>query len=188
MPEEVRLQLPLSPLVWFDRIERHEANILLVEWGHKMGPISRQVDSETCHVLVAGGAPVALTSASTLIREHVGGGLSHLTRENTVELSRLCAARSGLCRVALRLWREFVFPGLGFPVAISYQDADLHNGATYRFDGWARVGFSHSGTGHQAKEVRSGLATAGARQKGRDKWIWQWPPKLPLDTGPGAGS
>lgn len=172
------LQRPIEPLVWFDRIDRSEANLLLAKWGHKMGPIARQVDSEICHVLIGSGEPVALTAASTLIREHVGGGLMHLTRENTIELSRLCAARPGLCRIALRIWREFVFPGIGFPVAISYQDADLHNGATYRFDGWRRVGFSHSGTGHQAKEVRQGLAESGPRMKGRDKWIWQWPPEV----------
>ena len=179
MSEPAKIQLPLEPLVWFDRIDRREANQLLIEWQHKMGPIKRQVDSEVCHVLIASGAPVALTAASTLIRENVGGGLGHLTRENTIELSRLCASRSGLCRIALRIWREFVFPGLGFPSAISYQDADLHSGATYRFDGWQRVGFSHSGTGHQPPEVRSGRAAAGERKKGRDKWIWRWPPELP---------
>jgi antitoxin VapB len=88
-----------------------------------------------------------------------------MTRENTIELSRLCAARAGLCRVALRLWREFVFPTLGYQYAVSYQDADLHNGNTYRFDGWERVGYSHSGT-----DTRSG-------RSGRDKYAWAWPPR-----------
>jgi hypothetical protein len=100
--------------------------------------------------------------AASLIRECVGGGLGQLTRANTIELARLCAVRPGLCRVALRLWREFVFPRMGYEVAISYQDADLHNGNTYRFDGWTREAFSHSGT-----DKRSG-------RKGRNKWIWVW--------------
>ena len=87
-----------------------------------------------------------------------------LVRDNTIELARLCATRSGLCRVALRLWREFVFPTLGYQVAVSYQDADLHNGSTYRFDGWRRVGFSRGGSVDQ----RTGRV-------GRNKWIWVWP-------------
>lgn len=90
------------------------------------------------------------------------GGLHHLTRENTCELSRLCAERPHLCRVALRLWREFVFPQLGYRYVISYQDADMHSGNTYRFDGWKRAGFSSSGT-----DTRSG-------RRGRRKWIWVW--------------
>ena len=92
----------------------------------------------------------------------VGGGLKYLTRENSIELSWLCAARSGLCRVALRLWREFAFPSLGVRFAVSYQDADLHKGHTYRFDGWTRRAYSRSGT-----DTRSG-------RPGRNKYVWVW--------------
>lgn len=46
---------------------------------------------------------------------------------------------------------------------MSYQDADLHNGHTYRFDGWERVGYSHSGN-----DYRTG-------RRGRRKWVWLWP-------------
>lgn len=93
-----------------------------------------------------------------------GGGLGHLNRSNCLELSRLCADRPRICRVALRLWDEFVFPGLGVPIVISYQDADLHSGATYRFDGWERVGFARAG----GDDSRSG-------RKARNKHIWAWP-------------
>ena len=103
-----------------------------------------------------------MTTTAHLICKCVGGGMRHLTRENTIELARLCAVRPGLCRVALRLWREGVFPLLGYQTAISYQDADLHNGNTYRFDGWQRIAYSRSGT-----DTRSG-------RKGRNKWIWLW--------------
>lgn len=130
-----------------------------------MGPLHRGNQGAVCHALTAHGVPVAVTTASNLISPVVGGGCSWLTRENTIELSRLCAARAGLCRVALRLWREFVFPALGYPFAISYQDADLHNGNTYRFDGWKRIGRSKSGV-----DTRSG-------RKGRDKIIWLWQQK-----------
>lgn len=152
----------MFPLVTFDEIGLGEANVLLAAWGHKMGPLERGNSSGTHYALSHHGQPVALAMMSTLIRECVGGGLGHLTRENACELSRLCAVRPHLCRVALRLWREFVFPALGYQHAISYQDADMHNGNTYRFDGWKRMGYSHSGT-----YSRSGRA-------GRNKWIWVW--------------
>jgi hypothetical protein len=64
----------------------------------------------------------------------------------------------------LRMWRELVFPALPQAFAISYQDADLHNGNTYRFDGWLRLRFSRAG----GIDRRSG-------KKGRNKWIWGWP-------------
>src|SRR5688572_8678931 len=98
-----------------------------------MGPLHRPMYGDICHVLVANREPVAVTIASTVIRETVGGGSAELTRETAIELSRLCAARPHICRVALRLWREFVFPALDRAHAVSYQDADQHNGNTYRF-------------------------------------------------------
>jgi antitoxin VapB len=161
--------MSLFPVVSFDRIELGEANVLLTRWGHRMGMMERPEYADTPHfALFHAHEPVAVAMASTLVRDHVGGGLGHLTRENAVELSRLCASRPGLCRVALRLWREFVLPQLA-PAAISYQDADLHNGNTYRFDGWARAGFSSSGT-----DQRTG-------REGRRKWIWVYPPSAVKD-------
>lgn len=155
----------MFPLATFDAISLHEANRLLQSWGHRMGALERGNSAALhCHALLVAGKPVGLACTSSLIREHVGGGLAHLTRANAIELSRLCAAEPWACRVVLRLWRELVFPGLGAAVAISYQDADLHTGNTYRFDGWRRAGFSHSG-----KDSRTG-------RQGRNKYIWVWPP------------
>lgn len=159
----------LFPPVTFEPISLAEANSCLVKWGHKMGPLERGNQGAECYALTHERRPVAVATASSLIRERVGGGLGFLTRENCMELSRLCAERKSLCRVALRLWREFVFPSLGAPYAISYQDADLHNGNTYRFDGWQRAAYSSSGT-----DSRSG-------KQGRKKWIWVWPP-LPANA------
>ena len=139
------------------------ANNCLRAWGHKMGALERGNESGVHYALMHEGRPVAVAMTSGLIRECVGGGNRHLTRENCMELSRLCAERPGLCRVALRLWREFVFPKLGVENAISYQDADMHNGNTYRFDGWKRIGdIARSGT-----DQRSG-------RNGRNKWVWHW--------------
>lgn len=153
----------MMPIYAFEPIKRADANALLVRWGHRMGALNRPVfESEVHCVLIEHGEPVAVAMTAGLVREHVGGGNTHMTRENTIELARLCAARTGLCRVALRLWREGVFPMTGKRFAVSYQDADMHSGATYRFDGWKRIGFSASGV-----DQRTG-------RKGRRKWIWSW--------------
>lgn len=132
----------LPPIAAFEECALDDANKLLVQWGHRMGPINRGEDDHYGptgqYVLLAHGSPIAVATHSTLIRSYAGGGLDFITRANGIELSRLCAARPGICRVMLRLWREFVFPLLDRRYAISYQDADLHNGNTYRFDGWRR--------------------------------------------------
>lgn len=154
----------IHPLVWVDAITLAEANECLERWCHKMGPLRRGNQSGWCHGLMHEDRIVAVTTASTLITPAVGNGLGYMTRDNTVELSRLCAERPGLCRVMLRLWREFVFPALGYMWAISYQDAKLHSGKTYRFDGWKR----HSVLAHSGRDTRSGRI-------GRYKWVWIWP-------------
>ena len=156
-----RVQVDAFPPVTFTEVNPLVANECLLAWGHKMGPLERGNNGNAHYALLHHGRPVALASHSTLIREAVGGdhGLP-LSRENCLELSRLCAERPGLCRVVLRIWREFVFPTLGYQYAISYQDADLHTGNTYRFDGWRRISYSRS-----CVDQRSG-------RRGRNKWVW----------------
>lgn len=173
----LHLSQPLLPLAWFDRIDLATANELLIRWQHVIGPINRPMNGtpitgggDFAHALVVEGNPVALTVTSSLISENVAGH-PELTRDNTIELSRLCSARPGLCRVALRMWREIVFAAMPSPHAISYQDADIHTGNTYRFDGWRRIAYSRSGT-----DRRSG-------KTGRKKWIWFWS-KLPKSEWP----
>jgi hypothetical protein len=151
--------MTLLPLVSFEPISRAELNARLVAWSHAMGPCTRPAEHWS-HGLRYEGELVAVVGADTLIREQVAG----LSRAEAVELSRLCAAAPGLCRVALRLWREFVFRPLarerGWTWAVSYQDEGLHTGATYRFDGWVKLARSRSGT-----DQRSG-------RRGRTKTIW----------------
>lgn len=157
--------LSFSPIAAFQECDLDVANTYLIRWDHKMGPLKRPKGGDPgCHILLFEGEPVAVTTTSTLIREGVGGGLRNvLTRQNTIELSRLCAIQPGLCRIMLRMWREFVFPSLAYEYAISYQDRELHTGDTYRFDGWVKVRPSRAG----GKDQRSG-------REGRDKWIWVW--------------
>lgn len=151
----------VPPLVSFEQIRLDTANSRLSAWEHKMGPLHRGNQDATCHGLFHGSELVAVTTVSTLISAYTASGV--LTRGDCCELSRLCAARPGLCRVALRLWREFVLPGLPWQRALSYQDSDLHSGNTYRFDGWQRLCRSRSGP-----DTRSG-------RPGRNKWIWIYP-------------
>lgn len=156
--------MTMFPLVHFDAIDLRDCNRLLSKWGHSIGPINRPIGMALSHALYHEGQPVAVTVTSSLIRECVAGR-ADLGRHNTCELSRLCASRPDLCRVTLRLWREFVWSPMRerFPHAISYQDADRHTGNVYRFDGWENIGKSSSGT-----DQRSG-------RKGRNKVIWHWP-------------
>lgn len=153
----------LFPLVTFDAISRGELNACLVAWGHKMGPCERATAGWS-HGLQFEGELVAVVATDTLIRETCAG----FGRSQAVELSRLCSCSPALTRVALRLWREFVFCRLcvssGYRWAVSYQCEALHTGNTYRFDGWIPVGRSSSGTDPRGN------------RKGRRKTIWAWSP------------
>lgn len=147
----------IDPLISFDSIGREELNWCLEKWGHRMGAMNRPTPG-LAHGLRHNGRLVAVTSTDHLMAAAVKG----LSRSDAIELSRVCAERPDLCRVAVRLWREFVFPAMGRAWAISYQDAVIHGGNLYRFDGWVRLGFSRSG-----KDTRSG-------RPGRAKYVWAW--------------
>lgn len=158
----------LFGMVSFSPVDLAEANVMLEMWGHKMGGLHRGNQGAWCHALTHEGEAVGIVTASTLIMPRVGGA-GWLTRENCVELSRLAASREGLCRVVLRLWREFVFPSLGYKWAVSYSDNAIHRGELYRCDGWQKVAQARSGT-----DTRSG-------RPGRKKSVWVWPRKdIPL--------
>ena len=160
----------LFPLLNFGAIEREELNAQLTAWGHRMGPCRRATDGFS-HGLHHEGQLIAVVATDTLIRERCAG----LARSEAVELSRLCAVRPDLCRVALRLWREFVFRPLadarGYAWAVSYQDEALHPGDVYRLDGWFPLARSRGGV-----DPRTG-------RKGRGKTIWGWSPDAALMAG-----
>lgn len=162
----------VAPPVSFEAISQDGINACLVAWEHKMGPLNRpDYGRGRFHGLRHDGRLLAVTGADQLIPAETCG----LRRSEAIELTRLCAARPSLCRVALRLWREFVFPDLSAawdcPWAISYQDANLHSGNTYRLDGWVRIGATRSGTDKRA---------AGGTRKGRNKVVWGWHPDAQL--------
>lgn len=153
----------IPPIVAVREIELSDANRALVDWGHRMGACRRPHGNRWAHGLFADSELVAVTVTCSLISPTCAG----LDRSEAVELARLCAERPDLCRVMLRLWREFIFPPLskhrGFQWAVSYQDEALHTGDTYRFDGWVRL----------KERARSGTDTRSGRP-GRTKAIWGW--------------
>jgi len=152
--------MSILPVISLEPIDRECLNACLTAWGHKMGEWNRPLMKEWLHGLFHNGRPVAVTASASLIRERCGG----FTRAEAFELGRVCAIRRDINRAALRLWREFVFPDIcrseGYVAVISYQDAVLHSGNLYRFDGWRVVGKSRSGS-----DSRSG-------RKGRRKVVW----------------
>lgn len=155
----------VEPLISFDTISADELNWCLRRWGHKMGELRRPEEyGFWAQALRHNGRMVAVTAANTLIRETCAG---ILTREQAVELSRVCAERPDLCRAVVRIWREFVFPPLcearGFSWAVSYQDSAIHGGNLYRFDGWVKVG-----------RFRSGGVDPRTGRKGRSGFVWGW--------------
>jgi hypothetical protein len=125
----------IPPIQHIEQIDPAEADRTLISWGHKMGPCNRPMGLIRAHGMFAHGSLCALTITADLVNATCAG----FTRQEAVELARLCAARPDLCRPMLRLWREFIFPCFGRPWAVSYQDEKLHTGNTYRFDGWGKA-------------------------------------------------
>lgn len=158
----------IAPLVHLEAMTRQDANRLLVRWEHRMGPYNRpNYALEAHHALFHNGEPVAVAMSGETVREVVAQ--TRIRREEAVELVRLCAARPGLNRAMLRLWREFVLPSLldvhGRRVAVSYSDESLHRGDVYRFDGWADLGKAGPG----GNDARTGRAHRALR-------VWAYPP------------
>lgn len=156
----------VAPLAHVDAIDRSQLNRMLVAWEHRMGPYTRPAFSFESHcALFHNGEPVAVAAAGETVREVVGD--TGLRREECVELVRLCAAREGLSRPMLRLWRELVFPSIAAlekrRFAVSYADEAMHNGDLYRFDGWVKIGRGGGG----GTDQRSG-------RPGRKLAIWGW--------------
>jgi hypothetical protein len=68
------------PIVAMQECSPGEANGLLVAWRHKMGALNRGTEGYAvpgCYVLLHEATPVAVATHSTLIRNCVGGGLTH---------------------------------------------------------------------------------------------------------------
>lgn len=146
----------LPALASFDSIDMDAANRLLIDWHHKMGPCVRPCGTLQAHALQFHGQPVGVVVTADLVAETCAG----LSRHEAIELARLCCVRRDISRALLRLWRLLILPAFGRPWAVSYQDAMLHSGDLYRFDGWRVIGKSRSGTDRRSNRI------------GRSKRIW----------------
>lgn len=152
--------LPAPSVVAVEPISLRDARKLLLRWAHRHGPISRPVRTDA-HVVRAHGTPVAIVTTSELVQPPVAGDLY---RDDAIELSRLCCESPEWSRVALRLWRNAIFPMYRRAWAISYQDTILHDGSLYRFDGWVRIEATRPGPDRRSGRVPS------------PKIVWAWTP------------
>jgi len=150
--------LPAPSLTSLEPISLRDAKRWLTRWEHQHGPISRPVRTDA-HVIRAHGEPVAVLTTSELVCPPVAG---ELYRDDAIELSRLCCADPSWSRVALRLWRNAVFPMYRRQWAVSYQDTTLHRGELYQFDGWIRLAKTSPGA-----DRRTG-------RKPTPKQVWGW--------------
>lgn len=168
-----------------------EANALLVEWGHYLGPCQRPFGAEAW-VLEVASRPVSVAVGASIVSTTVAG----CPRNQVVELARLCSAPDArwATRPMLRLWREVAAPtfGAGYDqpwtvrAAVAYSANTRHEGTIYRFDGWERAN-NRCGDG-------AGPASTWTKPRGTDHpargpktlWIWRYPTEDPVALGGAA--
>ena len=147
-----------------------DANDLLIEWNHKLGPCHRPFRQEAFGLEVAGRVVAVAISASI-----VNGPVAGYERMEVVELARLAAANAWANRVMLRLWREVCAPKWKcWPVkaAISYHKNALHSGNLYRFDGWEKVK-DNAGSGGGGSWSRVRYASEVVHGS-KTLWVWRY--------------
>jgi hypothetical protein len=169
----VKYQASLFPsAVAFTAISVDDANRLLADWAHYLGPCRRPFGIEAW-ALELDGAPISVAVSASTVSATVGG----LARTDAVELARLCS-RPGArwaTRPTLRLWREVAAPRWSYwptIAAVAYSQNGRHDGSIYRFDGWTRVA-DDRGKG-------AGRTATWSKQRGADhpaegrKTLWMW--------------
>jgi hypothetical protein len=130
-----------SPL-FFEEIEKDQANDLIDSWGHPLGPYNRPFGFQAWGLAIDGQAVAVAVSGST-----VGTTSAGYRRMQVVELARIARSpdHPGVMRVMLRLWRDYFgarWDGWDAPVeaAVSYA-LPGKEGNLYRFDGWEFYGW-----------------------------------------------
>lgn len=168
----------ISPLVGLVPIDVDEANALLEEWEHYLGPLDRPFRNDAW-ALDVDGEPISIATSSSI----VGATSAGYEKHEAVELSRLCT-RPGdqwATRVMLRLWREKAGPlwpcpkpraGQAALAAVAYSKNDRHEGRIYRFDGWTKVSerAGSSGGGQWSRKRESNDAANGPKTL----WLWRY--------------
>ncbi len=159
------------PVVGVYPVPIREANALLEEFGHYLGPVHRPFRQEGWALQIDGRAVAVAVSASI-----VNGPVAGLERGEVVEMARLAASERWASRVMLRLWRECCAPRwAGWPVraAVAYSQNARHDGSLYRFDGWRKVreDAGSSGGGTWGRKRGQGDEVYGRKTL----WLWRYP-------------
>lgn len=173
-----QLQLIHAPIAGLEPIPIRDANALLVEWGHKLGPCERPFGQEAFALLIEGRYTCVAISAS-LVSPYIADVNKRILyrRKQVVELARLCAPPGvrWVNRVMLRFWRELLAPRWKYwPVraAVSYSHNAQHKGELYRADGWEKIrdncGSGGGGTYSTKRDAES--AVNGAKTL----WLWRY--------------
>lgn len=174
MTAALQLSMPVH-VAGFAPVPLAQANLLLAEWGHYLGPVQRPFGSQAWLLDVA-GEPVSVAVSCSIVSPTVG----EYRRDEVVELARLCSApgTSWATRVTLRLWREVaapLWPYWAVRAAVAYSQNARHDGRLYRFDGWDRVrGDAGNVTGVTSTWTKVRAADHPARGP-KSLWIWRYP-------------
>lgn len=162
----------LLPLVAVEQATMGEANQLLVQWGHYLGPCRRPFGQQA-FVLEVDGRPVAAAVSASIVSATV----AEFSRGQVVELARLCAAPDARwsTRVMLRLWREVLadaWPHWPVHAAVAYSQNARHQGDIYRFDGWTKITDKAGSSGGSAWSRKRYASDAAHGRK--TLWLWRY--------------
>lgn len=184
-----QLRLLDAPLASVVVMEPAEANDLLVEWGHRLGPVHRPFRMEA-YALVLHGRPISVAVSASTVSSHVAGWMDptkkedpiRFGRQEVVELARLASAPDALwaTRVMLRLWREVcAHQWACWPIraAVSYSHNVLHAGDLYRFDGWRKIN-DRCGSSGGGTYSRPRYATDAVHGR-KSLWVYEFPSVSP---------
>lgn len=169
----LQASMPLH-VAGFAPVSLMEANALLREWGHYLGPVQRPFGAQAW-LLDVQGEPTGVAVSCFTVSPTVGP----YRRSEVVELARLCSApgEAWATRVTLRLWREVAarrWPYWRVRAAIAYSQNARHDGRLYRFDGWERIrSDSGNATGMTSTWTRVRPANHPARGA-KSLWLWHF--------------
>jgi hypothetical protein len=170
------------PMFGLYPIPMADANALLLEWGHKLGPCNRPFRQDAFGIEVQGRVSAVAVSASI-----VHGPVAGFTTQQVVELARCASCLPWLNRVMIRLWREVCAPTWPcWPVlaAVSYSKNSMHKGDLYRFDGWEKIkeNAGSSGGGAWSRKRYAGDAVHGSKTL----WLFRYGAARPTGEGHGG--
>jgi hypothetical protein len=169
-----------NPL-FFEEIDKKQANELIVSFGHPLGEYNRSFGYQAWGLAIDGQAVAVAVSGSTVGKTSAG-----YSRYEVVELARIARHpdHPGVTRVMLRLWRDYLAGRWDYwdaPVAraVSYglpiDENGKGTGNLYRFDGWKLWGKCKpwSGGGEQSWSNPSKANEMGDGIK--SLWYYQYP-------------